>query len=616
MDSTEKVIETAIEEALRHYRYPTAYALRVLWDEHSADAAFVTMVQDVFTQSADPETMRRFSRMIEKTKRQGKKNEAGFVYFEQPRSGSLSQKQKALAAPYVKLIQRPATATATDEQEQGEMRPTKKIKIIHSGAGKDKSLHEDASVSASVSATAATAATAADTCITKTLPSRRRGRRHSGSSESSLSSAMSLSSPEMTHRGHHGRSASGHQGHLLASPSARPKVKINKSKARARASAANPNSRPQPPSLQATDAPNTPIANGLQAPNALQSNGSAPKTGPISTARRQSLASDQGQGQDEQDQEQDQDVDQDVDQDQQELHYDQDRNRDPSQEQQPSFAGLDDPSSPMHSMSRPHHHTHHNNNNTTITTSSSFLSTSNVNLDPHSNSPSPPQSPTTAVVEERQRQRQQDKIQSTTNKQDHHSGQDAKQLQILQKQSPQDQVVVSKAPSPLTAADGRDAVADASMPGLIIAPDHPPPQEVATRRCEAKKITNGYTAAESSVRDASLLQRLSLSMSMSTSRDRDVTPVRFTSGFASASTRRATRQSATTAAAVPPTSTRSTRSTNKRPGGHDEPDRNESPSVFSFQGGDGSSATGSRAVTPTNLRPTKKQKTGPRVKLS
>lgn len=609
MNPTEKVIELAIEEALHHYRYPTAYALRTMWDENSGDTSFVRMLQQVFTQTADDETTRTFSEMMEKAKRHGKKGETGFIYFEQPRSGSLPRKQKALAAPYSDLLQLPAARIPEEhEQGRGETRPTKKIKIVHSGA-RDRTSRDDATGAASalsapgssageVSGLATAMDTSADTCAdasaepgsgagVKTPSSRKRGRRQSATSESSLSSAMSLSSPEMTH---HRRNENTRED--LASPSANRGARVKKAAAAAAAKAKDPIFRPQPLAAQA-----------------LESNGSAPNSRPIISPRRPSLASDKGK-------------------DEQRLIQDRDQPV-PAQSLDERARVLDgelQPSSPspmpthgnnttMHAQSH-HNHAHENSvSNNTAPPATSFLAiTTHENLDSRPLSSSPPPSPTTAVVEERQRHRQQGKIRAAANKKEH-----------------QTRAAASKASSPSTAAaaSAKDAIVEtvASMPGLITSLDLPPvpaksskkspaataaatpnleeAQETATRRSEAKKTTNGYTAVESSIRDASLPPSLS--------RERDVTPMRTTSGPVSTSTRRATRQSA---AAVPPVSTRSTRSARKRSGTQDEPDGTASPSVFSFQGGDGSSATGSRAVTPTNLRPAKKQKPGLRVKLS
>lgn len=112
-----------------------------------------------------------------------------------------------------------------------------------------------------------------------------------------------------------------------------------------------------------------------------------------------------------------------------------------------------------------------------------------------------------------------------------------------------------------------------------------------TRRRDAQKATNAYTARESSVRNGD-------------DDEREVTPARKT---------RRSRQSL-----VAPVSTRATRSASKRPSSNNVNDDVDiavsSPLAFSFN--EGSSTVGSRAVTPTALRPTKKPRTGLRIKLS
>lgn len=77
----DKVVEAAVDEALMHYRYPTAWALRSLYDERSGDSEFVAMIEDVFKQRADTETMDEFARLIELKKREGKKDDQGCYYF-------------------------------------------------------------------------------------------------------------------------------------------------------------------------------------------------------------------------------------------------------------------------------------------------------------------------------------------------------------------------------------------------------------------------------------------------------------------------------------------------------------------------------------------------------
>jgi len=110
-------------------------------------------------------------------------------------------------------------------------------------------------------------------------------------------------------------------------------------------------------------------------------------------------------------------------------------------------------------------------------------------------------------------------------------------------------------------------------------------EAIFNRRRDAQRITNGYTAAESSVRGPR--QR------------RDATPIRKT---------RKSRQSLAT-----PYTTRTTRSATKKP--NDDADTTVSPVALSFRGDDGSTTAGSRAVTPSAQKQGKKTK-GLRVKSS
>ncbi|KLP09898.1 uncharacterized protein Y057_6389 [Fusarium fujikuroi] len=101
---TDKVVEAAVDEALKHYRYPTAWALRTLYDEKSSDPRFVAMIEEVFTQTADEATMQRFSREMQKKKREGKKDNQGCYYFIPPTTNSRFTPHKPKAAPYGKLL--------------------------------------------------------------------------------------------------------------------------------------------------------------------------------------------------------------------------------------------------------------------------------------------------------------------------------------------------------------------------------------------------------------------------------------------------------------------------------------------------------------------------------
>ncbi|PTB43233.1 hypothetical protein M441DRAFT_135381 [Trichoderma asperellum CBS 433.97] len=171
----DKVVEAAVDEALMHYRYPTAWALRSLYDERSGDSEFVAMIEDVFKQRADAETMDEFARLIEVKKREGKKDDQGCYYFVPPSTNSRFTPHKPKAAPYARLLLHHA------DHDKGEVRAAKRSKTSHA----NDTPHSKKMANGSKSH--------GDSVRT---PSRRRNRRDSGSSESSLSSAMSLSSPE------------------------------------------------------------------------------------------------------------------------------------------------------------------------------------------------------------------------------------------------------------------------------------------------------------------------------------------------------------------------------------------------------------------------------------
>ncbi|KAI0456165.1 hypothetical protein F5B21DRAFT_513509 [Xylaria acuta] len=103
-EQADKIVEIAVEEALRHFRYPTAWALRLLYDENSGDPHFVSMIEDVYYQRATPKTIRKFRRLISEKKKEGKKENKGCYYFVPPSTGSRFTPHKPQPAPYENLI--------------------------------------------------------------------------------------------------------------------------------------------------------------------------------------------------------------------------------------------------------------------------------------------------------------------------------------------------------------------------------------------------------------------------------------------------------------------------------------------------------------------------------
>ncbi|KAK4227939.1 hypothetical protein QBC38DRAFT_443292 [Podospora fimiseda] len=101
---TDKVVEAAVNEALVHFRYPTAWALRTLYDEKSSSPEFLSMIRDVFTQKADANTLGKFTKELQALKKKGKKNNQACYYFVTPNTENLQPPHKPKAAPYSGLL--------------------------------------------------------------------------------------------------------------------------------------------------------------------------------------------------------------------------------------------------------------------------------------------------------------------------------------------------------------------------------------------------------------------------------------------------------------------------------------------------------------------------------
>jgi hypothetical protein len=167
------VVAGAVDEALAHFRYPTAWALRTLYDENSADPQFVAMMDDVFRQRADVHTLGQFTRLMHDKKKEGKKDNKGCYYFIPPTTNNHFPPHKPKVAPYADLL-RPATTPSPVAESDNHL--SKKARSAKS----HRSLLDKMAPSPVNSGT----------------PTRRRRRSDSEESSSSLSSALSLSPPK------------------------------------------------------------------------------------------------------------------------------------------------------------------------------------------------------------------------------------------------------------------------------------------------------------------------------------------------------------------------------------------------------------------------------------
>lgn len=100
----DEAVTQAVDEAIAHCRYPTAYALRTLYDEKCNDRDFVSLVVRVCRQQADAEDLNDFGRLMALRKREGRKEDKGHDYFEPPSSDRRLAPHRPKPAPYRHLV--------------------------------------------------------------------------------------------------------------------------------------------------------------------------------------------------------------------------------------------------------------------------------------------------------------------------------------------------------------------------------------------------------------------------------------------------------------------------------------------------------------------------------
>ncbi|KAK8088731.1 hypothetical protein PG997_003692 [Apiospora hydei] len=112
----DKVVEAAVDEALHHYRYPTAWALRTLYDElGDKEPCFVHMIEDIFHQRADIDTIKEFNKLVRDSKTRGKRDNEACNYFIPPDNRTTPHKPKP--APYHDLLQMDFTPVKQTSQD-------------------------------------------------------------------------------------------------------------------------------------------------------------------------------------------------------------------------------------------------------------------------------------------------------------------------------------------------------------------------------------------------------------------------------------------------------------------------------------------------------------------
>lgn len=202
-EAADKVVEHAVDEALKHFRYPTAWALRTLYDENSSNPEFLTMVEEVYSQTADPGTLEEFARLVHEKKKEGKKDNKGCYYFVPPSTNNRFIPHKPKRAPYSDLVrlELPNLEEVDGDQQQPDQEADQNLgHQVHPGDSQLRMNRRSAKHPDSPSKMASKTAANGMNGTTKTATPRKT-RANSGSSSSSLSSARSMTPPDSIEHG-------------------------------------------------------------------------------------------------------------------------------------------------------------------------------------------------------------------------------------------------------------------------------------------------------------------------------------------------------------------------------------------------------------------------------
>jgi hypothetical protein len=119
-DFTDHVIESAVNKALDELRYPTAYALRTLYDELRPDTDFIRLIESVYHGRATADELTLFEGKLREKKKEGKKDRTGEYYFNGDGSDPAPVQRPLLSAVSAALTYdqnlRPGTARSFSDQ--------------------------------------------------------------------------------------------------------------------------------------------------------------------------------------------------------------------------------------------------------------------------------------------------------------------------------------------------------------------------------------------------------------------------------------------------------------------------------------------------------------------
>lgn len=104
LDKTDRVVEEAVQEAVDLQRWPTAYALRTLYDDHRSNPRIVRLIEAVYYGRASEANYVEFKSIMRHKKREGKKDRTGEYYFNGDGSDPAPNTKEITPAPVIPAI--------------------------------------------------------------------------------------------------------------------------------------------------------------------------------------------------------------------------------------------------------------------------------------------------------------------------------------------------------------------------------------------------------------------------------------------------------------------------------------------------------------------------------
>ena len=138
LELTAKAVELAVEEAILAHRWPTAYALRTLYNDYAENSRIRRLFMLIYTNRATKEERREFQTLITWKKKTGSQNNRAQKYFDTHENVYIDKNPSALATNVESTKDKAeatprgaSTSTPTSPHKQDTTHAHKKPKVSH-----------------------------------------------------------------------------------------------------------------------------------------------------------------------------------------------------------------------------------------------------------------------------------------------------------------------------------------------------------------------------------------------------------------------------------------------------------------------------------------------------